>query len=177
MASLVLGIVGILFGIIPFTFFLAWACGVIALVLGIVGRGRANRNPAMTGKGIGLAGAIMGGAALALGVVGIVILVVAFDKATGVADTDDYDLTEESCRVNVFGTAEATGRITNTSGAEKRFIVDVEFRDASDGSRIEQRSDFVNDLSPGQSSRWRIVADVDTTDVECEVLEVENFFN
>jgi len=37
-AALVLGIIGVVFGLIPLTFFVALACGVLAIVFGALGR-------------------------------------------------------------------------------------------------------------------------------------------
>lgn len=63
-ASLVLGIIGAVFGLIPLTFFIALPCGVLALIFGLLGRKH----------GTGKAGAILGAIAIVLGIVGIVIV-------------------------------------------------------------------------------------------------------
>lgn len=72
-AALVLGIVGLFFGFIPLTFFLAWILGVLALVFGLIGR----RRPAR--KAMATWGAVLGLAAIAMGVVGVVVLDQAID--------------------------------------------------------------------------------------------------
>lgn len=57
-AALVLGILAILF---LFLFFpIGIVLAVLAIVLGLIGRGRANRDPGLGGKGMALAGVIMG---------------------------------------------------------------------------------------------------------------------
>jgi Septum formation/Protein of unknown function (DUF2510) len=48
-AALILGIIGVVIGIIPFFFWLAGILGVIGLILGFVGRGRAKRGEATNG--------------------------------------------------------------------------------------------------------------------------------
>ncbi|MFD7298755.1 DUF4190 domain-containing protein [Streptomyces sp. NPDC059897] len=68
-AALILGVIGALSGLIPLLFWLAGILGVIALVLGLTGRGRAKRGEA-TNKGIALAGTILGLAAMGLAVFG-----------------------------------------------------------------------------------------------------------
>jgi vacuolar-type H+-ATPase subunit I/STV1 len=73
-AALVCGIIGVLAGLIPFTFFLAFILGVLALVFGLIGRGAAKRREG-AGSKQAIAGAILGGLAVILGVVGVVILV------------------------------------------------------------------------------------------------------
>ena len=71
-AALTLGIIGTVSGLIPFLFWLAGILGVIALVLGLVGRGRVTRGEA-NNKGVTTTGAVLGLAALVLSVVGTVI--------------------------------------------------------------------------------------------------------
>ncbi|MFJ7197896.1 MULTISPECIES: DUF4190 domain-containing protein [unclassified Streptomyces] len=71
-AALVLGVIGAVSGLIPFLFWMAGVLGLIALVLGLAGRGRAKRGEA-TNKGMTTFGAALGLIALILAVVGAVI--------------------------------------------------------------------------------------------------------
>ncbi|MFZ3570087.1 DUF4190 domain-containing protein [Streptomyces sp. BH097] len=68
-AALILGVIGALSGLIPLMFWLAGILGVIALILGLTGRGRVKRGEA-TNKGIALAGTILGVVAMGLAVFG-----------------------------------------------------------------------------------------------------------
>ncbi|MET9516711.1 DUF4190 domain-containing protein [Streptomyces sp. NPDC002994] len=79
-AALILGIIGALSGLIPFFFWLAGILGIIALIMGLAGRGRAKRGGA-TNKGVALAGTILGLISLIMSVVGAVILFKAVDDA------------------------------------------------------------------------------------------------
>ncbi|MBT2398410.1 DUF4190 domain-containing protein [Streptomyces sp. ISL-100] len=79
-AALILGVIGALSGLIPFFFWLAGILGIIALIMGLAGRGRAKRGGA-TNKGVALAGAILGLISLIMSVVGAVILFKAVDDA------------------------------------------------------------------------------------------------
>ncbi|MBZ4014602.1 DUF4190 domain-containing protein [Streptomyces purpurogeneiscleroticus] len=81
-AALVLGVIGALSGLIPLMFWFAGTLGLLALIFGLVGRGRAKRGQA-TNKGVALAGALLGIASLILSVVGAVI------TFTAVKDTVD----------------------------------------------------------------------------------------
>ncbi|WP_236240491.1 DUF4190 domain-containing protein [Streptomyces sp. CC228A] len=63
-AGLVLGIVGLVFGVFPFVFVLGGVLGVLALVFGLLGRARARRGEA-TNQGMALAGAVLGALAIA----------------------------------------------------------------------------------------------------------------
>ncbi|MDT9686029.1 DUF4190 domain-containing protein [Streptomyces sp. TRM76323] len=79
-AALVLGIIGTVSGFIPLFFWLAGILGLLALILGLVGRGRAKRGEA-TNKGVTTAGAILGLVALILSVVGAYLTYKAVDTA------------------------------------------------------------------------------------------------
>src|SRR5918994_6367096 len=78
-AALVLGIIGVVVGIIPFFFWLAVILGVIGLIFGFIGRGRANRGEATNGT-MALWGIITSAVAVVLSIVGLVILVGAFEE-------------------------------------------------------------------------------------------------
>ncbi|MGW2018235.1 DUF4190 domain-containing protein [Streptomyces sp. NPDC001927] len=79
-AALILGIIGTVSGLIPLLFWLAGILGVIALILGLVGRGRVKRGEA-NNKGVTTTGAVLGLAALILSVVGAVITFTAVSDA------------------------------------------------------------------------------------------------
>jgi glucose uptake protein GlcU len=73
-ASLVCGIVGAVFSLIPWTFWLAWILGILAIVFGAIGRKRADRDPAVGKRSSATAGLILGVVAIVLGTVGLVLL-------------------------------------------------------------------------------------------------------
>ncbi|MBM9621144.1 DUF4190 domain-containing protein [Streptomyces zhihengii] len=79
-AGLVLGIIGLVVAVIPLLFWLGGFLGLLALIFGLVGLGRAKRAQA-TNKGIALAGTILGGVAIAAGIAMGVVTVLAVDKA------------------------------------------------------------------------------------------------
>ena len=72
-AALCLGIVGLLFGLVPFTGFIAFALGAVGVILGLVGFGRARRRSATNLK-TSVAGTALSAIAIALGVWGMVIV-------------------------------------------------------------------------------------------------------
>jgi hypothetical protein len=77
-AALILGIIGAISGLIPLFFWLAGILGVIGLILGFAGRGRAKRGESTNGT-MALWGIITSAAALVLSIVGVVIVVGAFE--------------------------------------------------------------------------------------------------
>lgn len=72
-AALCLGIVGILFGLVPFTGFIAFALGAIGLILGLVGLARARKKVA-TNRKTAISGTVLSVIAIALGIWGMVIV-------------------------------------------------------------------------------------------------------
>jgi hypothetical protein len=73
-AALILGIIGVVVGIIPFFFWVAGILGVIGLILGFVGRGRARRGEATNGT-MALWGIITSALAVVVSIVGLLILI------------------------------------------------------------------------------------------------------
>jgi hypothetical protein len=73
LASLVLGIVGVVGGLIPLLFIVGWGCGAVGVVLGGIGLHRAVDLGA-SGRGQAIAGMILSGLALVLGTVGFILL-------------------------------------------------------------------------------------------------------
>lgn len=90
-AALILGIVGVLAGLIPLTFWLAGILAVLAVVLGVTGVARANRGQA-SNKRTALAGTLLGGLAAALAVLGAVLLGQAADQLATDLDQLGRDL-------------------------------------------------------------------------------------
>jgi hypothetical protein len=76
----VLGIIGAVTALIPFLFWLGGTFGLLGLILGLVGRGRAKRGEA-TNKGAATAGAALSALAMVVAAVVGVVTVVAVGKA------------------------------------------------------------------------------------------------
>jgi lysylphosphatidylglycerol synthetase-like protein (DUF2156 family) len=73
-AALTCGIVGLVLGLIPILFFIAWALGITAFVLGLVARGRVKRDPEIGRRKMATWGVWLGVAAFAMGCVGFAVL-------------------------------------------------------------------------------------------------------
>lgn len=76
--ALILGIIGVLTGIIPILFWMAAVLGIIALVLGLTGARRAKQGYA-TNRRMSFTGATLGGLAIVLSIIGVLIVNDAFE--------------------------------------------------------------------------------------------------
>jgi hypothetical protein len=77
-AALALGLVGVLFGLVPLTGFIAVGLGIVGMILALSNRGRLRRGTA-TNKKTTWAGLIASVVAIALGIWGIAIVFDAFE--------------------------------------------------------------------------------------------------
>jgi hypothetical protein len=80
-AALILSIIGLISGIIPILFWMAGILGLVALILGIIGARRAKQGYA-TNRRMSTAGAILGGLAIVMSIIGIVIIASVFDDVS-----------------------------------------------------------------------------------------------
>jgi hypothetical protein len=97
------------------------------------------------------------------------------EDSFGVADEDHYDITLEECSADELGDAMANGTITNTSGDQRAFAVEVRFTDA-EGTLITEDTTYTDDLDPDQTGQWEVVTFEDApSGIECEIGEVSNW--
>jgi hypothetical protein len=73
-AGFVCGLLAVIFGLVPILFFVSFPLAILGAVFSLIGRGRAKRDPARSGKGLGTAGLILSVIGFALAIVGILIL-------------------------------------------------------------------------------------------------------
>ncbi|MEK2477579.1 DUF4190 domain-containing protein [Streptomyces noursei] len=78
--ALILGIIGALSGIPMVLFWLAGPLGLLSLIFGFVGLSRVKKGQA-TNKGVAITGTILGGLAMILAIIGIIVTVLAVNKA------------------------------------------------------------------------------------------------
>lgn len=75
---MILAVVGLVFGIIPFTGFICLILGIVGLILGLAGMSRVRKNKA-TNKKTAISGVVVSVLAIALGIWGITIVFGAVD--------------------------------------------------------------------------------------------------
>lgn len=100
-AALCLAIPGLVFGLIPLTGFIALICGVLAVIFGLLGRGRAKRKVA-TNKKMAITSTILGVGAIGLGILGMSIVFNAVDELDKELKKTSEEISsqlEESCEL------------------------------------------------------------------------------
>ncbi|MEU7292439.1 DUF4190 domain-containing protein [Streptomyces exfoliatus] len=117
-AALILGIIGTLSGLIPFLFWLAGILGLIALILGLTGKGRVKRGEA-SNKGVALTGAILGLVSLVLSVVGAVITFTAFSNAVDELDKGIKDAASKAPSAKAPASKAPSGSASKPAPADK----------------------------------------------------------
>lgn len=87
-ASLVLGIVAVVSGIIPFLFVLGPVLGVLAIIFGFIGIGKANQTG--VGKGMAIAGLVLGIVGTVLGILWIFAFSAWFGEAERIINDPSF---------------------------------------------------------------------------------------
>ncbi len=156
--ALVLALVGLVFGLVPFTGFIALILGMLAVLFGLLGWARARRGEA-TNRKMAVIATVLGAGAGALGIWGMTILFGAVDqlgedlKNIGDDPAAMRDVTVSDCAVTSeygFASTQATVTIANSTDRTQSYVVTVSVNDAA-GARVGEINAVSNALTAGQS--------------------------
>jgi hypothetical protein len=167
-ASMVLGIVAIVVGWLPFIFAVAAVAGVLAIVLGLRARRQAKTPGPQFGVGNGMAtaGLILGPIGLLVCVGGLIFSIVMVRAIDTFENPADNDTTITSCERN-GNDVTAQGKLTNISSDDSSFTVRVFFvRPGTDNPR-RQANVIVSDVEPGETRSFEVVRSVPLEKVDC----------
>jgi hypothetical protein len=78
-AGFVCGLLATIFGLIPFLFFLSFILGLLGIAFGLVGWRHVQKDPSRGGKGLSIAGFILGLIGFILAIVSIAVINAALD--------------------------------------------------------------------------------------------------
>jgi hypothetical protein len=159
--------------------------GVLAIIFGFLGMKKANELGG-TGKGMAVAGLILGAVGTILSIILFVVFVVlagtatvAINDATGPADPSTYSYKITDCGKDSFDDPEMTVTVTNKTDSKKQFTFDYEFRSSS-GAIIDSGSTFIPETIPANDSLEVQISSFESTtssSVKCEITGVNNWFN
>jgi hypothetical protein len=172
--ALVLGIIGLLFGFIPLTFFVAGTLGVLALIFGLIGRRRATQRGMKTRTAT--SGTVLGILSIVMAIIGLVILVTVINSTSnklneisGGASPSKYKVQISSCASDpTLGLPTAKGTLVNVDSSTKSFTVTIRFLNAS-GVQLSTGTDVANDVAPGSTATWTATGSGSGRPAKCEV--------
>jgi len=168
-AALVLGIVGIGLGWLPFVVVLGAVAALLAIVFGFVGRRRSNVTG--TGRGFAIAALVMGPIGLLVCIVGVVFTITFVDAI------DAYDNPAASQAEIVGCESDGTNRtanftITNVDDVSASYTVRIDFvRDGTDNVQREALV-AVDEIAPGETARHSVSRRIEIDDVGCVIRAV-----
>lgn len=168
-ASLVLGIVGLGLGWLPFVVALGAVAAVLALTFGVIGRRRSKTTG--TGAGFSTAGMVLGAAGLVSCIIGVLVTIAVVD-AVNAYDTPaaheveivacDHDGTEHT----------AEFRLTNVDTVPAAYSVRIDFVRSGTDNIQRQANIEVSTVQPGQSVQYRVTRSVELNEVDCTIRKV-----
>jgi hypothetical protein len=167
-ASMVLGIIAIGLGWLPFIFALAAVLGILAIVLGLRARRRAKTPGPQFGVGSGMAtaGLILGPIGLLACVGGLIFSIVMVGAIDRFENPAANNTAITSCERD-GNDVTAKGELTNASDDTASFTVRVSFvRPGTDNQR-RQANVIVSDVEPGQTRSFEAVRSVTLEEVDC----------
>ena len=181
-----MALVSLLAGI--FSFVCLGAIGaILALIFGFLGLSRAKQMNG-NGKGMSIAGIILGILNLIVTAVVIVLIVVfagsakdslneAIQNIGGTAPASSYEVKVTACSADSMGSVTFNGTITNRTAGSKSFIVQTSVTD-SGGAEISTIPAIVTDIPAGATETWDANSFGDPVgSITCKVTGVNNFFN
>lgn len=158
--------------------------GVVAIVLGVLGMKKATEIG--NGKGMAIAGLILGIIGSLIWILGFILLAVGtneaadrFDDAFGSADPDDYEIVvaEGGCAIDADGYITFAGTIENTAGRDMNFEIEAEIRNSRSNDVIAEPYTFVT-IEKGDTIDWELTDFVSNpVDITCKVSSVDNWAN
>lgn len=164
-AALVCGIIGALIAWAPFVVIFGLILAILAVIFGVQGLKRAKEVD--KGRGVALAGLILGVAGIVLSAIGIWLTVVVWREVVDFIEPGPVVAEVTGCRSDgVF--VEAGGTLTNRSSTRRDYTLFVEI----EGSRGDRTLiDQLTNVAPGETVEWEVSgrATVDAGQCEADV--------
>ena len=168
-AALVLGIVGVSLGWLPFVFVLGAIAAVLAIIFGVVGRRRSAVTG--TGRGFSIAGLVMGLVGLVVCILGVVFTSAFVDALDRYENPAAHEAEIVACDADGT-TRTAEFAITNLDDVSATYTVRIDFvRDGTDNVQRQALVD-VDEVAPGDTVRYSVSRRIEIADVGCVIREV-----
>jgi hypothetical protein len=169
-AAMVLGIIALAVGWMPFIVVVGGIAAVLALAFGIVGL--RNSNTSGIGRSFALTGLITGAVGLAVCVIGVVLSVVVLDAIDSYENPREHSASVTSCDLDGT-TATLTGEISNLAEHQADYSIQVAFvRPGTDNAQHSTRIS-VNKVPPGETVAFEVDREVALDDIDCIIRSVD----
>jgi hypothetical protein len=178
-AALVLGIAAV---VLFFTCGVGIFAGVLAVIFGFLGLSKAK--VLEKGKGMAIAGLVLGAVGIIGGILFIVLVAVGVNNASdnaqdtfGPVSSSDYELTTDTCEIDQYGSVTFNGTIENTANKDLGIDIVGEIRNAKTNALLSTETDYVS-TTEGGTSDWSLDTYIDNpVDITCRVTAVNNYLN
>ena len=169
-AAMVLGIVALAVGWMPFIVVIGGIAALLALILGSVGL--RNAKDSGIGRSFALTGLITGAAGLAVCVIGVVLSVAVFNAIDRYENPRPHSATVTSCELD-GSTATLTGEIRNLADQQADFSVKVAFVRPGTNNAQHTTRISVNNIPPGDTVIFEVDRQVSLDEIDCIIRSVD----
>lgn len=169
-AALVLGIVSIAVGWLPFVVAVGAVAAVLAIVFGVVGRRRSGRHG--PGAGAALAGLVTGSIGVLVCVGGVLFTMAFLRELDAYSNPAPHAVEIDRCTVS-GSEASAAGRITNLGSEPSGFSLLVDFVRPNTDNPDRRARVVVDDIPPGGSAPFEVTRPVSLDEVDCVIARVD----
>ena len=168
-AALVLGIIGVGIGWMPFLVVVGFVAAILAIIFGVIGLRRSRERG--VGRSQAIVGLTTGGCGLAASLLGIVLTVTVLDLVDAYENPNPNSATIDTCSTN-GNVVTASGHITNRGASEADFVIRVDFLRAGTDNAHRRTNVTVDDVEGGATSSFTVTKVVGLENVECVVSRV-----
>jgi hypothetical protein len=166
--ALVFGLAALSTAWMPFLVVVGIVGGITAIVVGIIAVRRAGRGTA-DGRGLAVAGIVLGGLALAVSPVGIALTATTYRELVRFAQPGRVVTTIDRCTAS-GGSLMIAGTVENREDDERDYVIDIAV--SSPGNDVFRLRAPVDDVAPGATEPWSISVLSSVTSPTCRLAQV-----
>ena len=176
-----------------FVLSLVTLCGIgslLGVIFGHISLGQIKRKP-QGGRGLAIAGLVLGYLGLAAAVLIVVLLIAASSDTSSTGSTKNGvkslsgnqahppqdDVTVSACKADSLGDLQATVVVTNHSTGRSNYIISIAFENSNGSTQLDTTTVLANNLEPGQRTTQQggSFTKAPSGGFKCRVTEVNRF--
>ena len=169
-AAMVLGIISLAVGWMPFLFVVGAIAALLALVFGTVGLRHSRASD--SGRSYAVTGLVTGGVGLITCVVGLLLSIVVIDALDRYNHPNPNEAVISTCDLS-GSTATLIGELTNLGDDTADFSIDTAFLRPGTNNAHRSARIAVNNVAAGTSAEFEVTRDVSLAEIECIIRDVD----